>query len=619
MNIESVEDIDLGRIVAELPTSTRQIRAMMMNGTKKLNESHSAAASVRITEDGPRFEFSRPLINEMADDHKDLAFLVFHEMLHILEGHQNLEHIRSQFRDDSLMGDYESMIEARQDEVQALSEEEREEWKLLQYAQELEIKHMEHLLFEDDRWHRMNKKSYGGVDQESYRIFYRHAEGIEDPLYRGLHKSVFSDGRFSPVEARLLLQSRSEDRNPLDPPSGPGESDEDGESTSGENGSEKEDSGEGETEESESEEGESGEGESGEDEPEEGGPDGENEDGSGEDAGESGEGDNSSGDGIEDGESESGSGESGDGESEEGSGEGSGEGSEEESGEGSGDSSPTQSDIQTAMIHSESGVEEGAEEEAQEMIEAIKEAVESESSSGMDGQSVGEWAETPEVSQERNPEVGQKMQDAGSHTSFHSKVAEKIDDEVGRAIRRSPVPNFRDDHDARIQRKLGGFVASYKHRNAADSKRVAFYYDVSGSQTQYIPACNQIVLENKRHIADREVNLFTTKVQPVPVARFHKLVNNGEVQSSVTGRGTNFDAVIRDARDNGHSRICVLTDDMDEIDPDLIGPLARRGSLEWILVIMTEEKSDHRRDVYPGFIDGGYADEVVHVEPAVPS
>jgi hypothetical protein len=224
------------------------------------------------------------------------------------------------------------------------------------------------------------------------------------------------------------------------------------------------------------------------------------------------------------------------------------------------------------------------------------------------------------VRQPKNREVEKEVKEAGTAPDFHSKVAADIQDEVGKAIRYSVRPNFQNDHRARIGRKLGHFVPKYKQARAPNREKIALYYDISGSQTEFIPACNQIVLHNKRHLANQSLFLFTTELKEMQISTFSKVAESGDVQNAISSYGTDFNVVVRHARENGHKKIVVLTDDVSEIDPSLIDPMIRSGQLEHILVVCTiEEKGDRTKEISPGFIHGGptggYADKVVRVNP----
>lgn len=603
-----------------------------MRAKKKVTRERKYVAAVRLTKNGPVMKFSKPNIDEVVEDYTDLAFAVFHELLHILEGHLDIDRIRDRYRVPDLFEGKSSLQDLEGNEGDA-SLEDRRRWKIIHFVNELEIKHMEHVLLPDE-FHDMNRRLYGeDVDREGVgeippdkKVLYRGNEDFGNPIYSRLHNRVFSANQYSPLEAFRVL-----DRVLPDVP------DED------EQGGDPGDPGDGEGGGQPPPQDPQGEGEQGS--PPGGGsasPDSENEDN--EESGSGGKGQSKEDEDSEDESEESGSGSEDSGEESEDEEPGDEEPGDEESGDEEGSGGQPDVSENDPLDHTESGIDEDANaEDVRDLIDALKDMAEDDAGDEADGQDssgsndsggdqsggsghslspqVSEAKRQPLVDQPENDEVEEEIKKAGTANDFHSKVAADIRDEVGNAIRYSVRPNFRDDHRARIGRKVGRFVPKYKHSRAPSQEKIALYYDISGSQTDYIPACNQIVLHNKKYLANRSVFLFAIGVEEMKISTFSKRAKAGTVQEAVPTYGTDFNDVIRHVKEEGFHKIVVLTDDVSELDDDLIGPMVRSGELEHILVVCTEEKSDITKKHSPGFIhggpQGGYADEVVRVKPVV--
>jgi hypothetical protein len=589
----------------------------MIRGDVTVTSSRDYVAAVRLTKRGPQFYYSKPLFEEYVEDYIDVAFVTFHELLHVLEGHLNLDGVRSRFQEPNLFEGIDSIDELEDVNEKDIDPEDKRKYKIIHYVNELEIKHLEHLLLEDDKFHKLNEKLYGGEGQDRNTIMYRGADDIDSPVYKAIHKRIFSQGNFSPIETfRVLSRQQKEefDQQPM-----PDESDSSGqdqergqESQQRDSGDQGEMSSEGQPQPGDSED-EDGDGDSqggGQEESEEkgesegeGGGDGEENDQSEDQSSGSEEQDE---EGEENGEDKEG-GEDGNEEGEE------GNNSEDEGSEDGGQEN--ESDGGDPMQHENSGIDEDAREED---VAALQEAMEQIVDEAEDGggyseemiQNKRDDRERPVVRQPKNREVEKAIQDTRSAPSFHSKLGEILHDRVGDAIHRSVVPNYTDDHRARINRKLGRDTLKYRHEDRATQDRVAFYYDCSSSQDQYIPACNEIVTRYKQYFAEQKVFVFGSHVEEVSANKFTRHAQQGTVTGLLRARGTSFNNVLNHADENNFKEIVVLTDDEANISEHLIEPLREQNKLEYILVILTNSKNPDDM----GFISQGYADEVIELE-----
>jgi hypothetical protein len=611
MQINSVDDIDMLKVIAKIPKGTHRLRGFTMRAEKKLTNEREYVAAVRLTANGPVMKFSKPNIEEVVEDYTDLSFAVFHELLHILEGHLDLDRIRDRYRLPNLFEGQTTLRDLEGNE-EDLSFEDRRRWKILHFVNELEIKHMEHVLLPDE-FHEMNRRLYGEeVDRDipklpdDKRILYRGNEDFDSLIYKRLHGRVFSRNQYSPLEAFRVLDRLLPD----DPPD---QDDQKKKVKAGGQGSKGDpqdsDGGQGSADGDEEAEGGQGQGGGGQPDEDEQGAGG----GSGEEEGEGGEDE---------------------------------EKEDQEEGGGDGEDEDEEIDVSEndPLDHTESGIDEDAQDEdIQDLVDALEDMAEDEddgddSAGADDGDDdsdmsqqdtsggghtlkpqVAEAKRQRSVRQPRNHEVEEEIKKSGTATDFHSKVASRVRDEVGKAIQYSVRPNYRHDHRARIGRKMGHFVPKYKQARAPNEEKIALYYDISGSQTEYIPACNEIVLHNKRHLADQSVFLFAVGVQEMKISTFSDLAQKGTVQNALSTYGTNFNDVVRHTRENDFSKIVVLTDDLSEIDHSLIDPMIQSGQLEHVLIVCTIEKDDRQKERSPGFIhggnQGGYADEVVRIKP----
>lgn len=621
MQIESPEDIDLAKVVRTLPYGPHKLRAFMIRGDVTVTSSRDYVAAVRLTKRGPQFYYSKPLFEEYVEDYIDVAFVTFHELLHVLEGHLDLDGVRSRFQEPNLFEGIDSINELEDVNEKDIDPDDKRKYKIIHYVNELEIKHLEHLLLEDDKFHKLNEKLYGGEGQDRNTIMYRGADDIDSPVYKAIHKRIFSQGNFSPIETFRVLSRQQKDE--FDQKPMPDESDGSGQDQDSEQESQSRDSGdqgemssEGQPQPGDSEDedgdgdsqgGNQEEGEEEESEEGEGNGDGEEEDQSG---------DQSSGSEEQDGEGEK----EGEDNNEEGKEEGEseekdGEGEEEKDEEGEDGEKEDESGGGDPMQHENSGIDEDAREED---VAALQEAMEQIVDKAEDGDGYSEEMiqnkrddrKRPVVQQPKNKEVEKAIQDTRSAPSFHSKLGEILHDRVGDAIHRSVVPNYTDDHRARINRKLGRDTLKYRHEDRATQERVAFYYDCSSSQDQYIPACNEIVTRYKQYFADQKVFVFGSHVEEVSANKFTRHAQQGTVTGLLRARGTSFNNVLHHADENNFKEIVILTDDEANISEHLIEPLREQNKLEYILVILTNSENPDNM----GFISQGYADEVIELE-----
>lgn len=591
MKIESPDDIDLLKVVKALPYGPHRLRAFMIRGDVEVVEHDNFLASVQLTSSGPKFQYSKPLFDEYVENYIDVAFVTFHELLHVLSGHLDLEGMRERFRLPGLFEEYESMDEIHSQSPSQLDDDDVSTFQVVQYASELEIKHMEHVLLPDEKFHEINKRMYGDADHDSNKIMYREAEDIEDYLYQVIHRRVFSTRNYSPFETFRALHNRKEEISDKMPDM----DDQSGEDRSGDSEDAQESDSSKDQEDGEEEEESEGEGGGGE-------QDEENED------------DQQQGGGNEQGEENDEEGKENEGN------EGEGEDEEENEDEnqdqdGNNNGEDEERDSQP-MMGSESEVHEDArEKDLQDLQDALSEILdEAEDADGCTKENIeGNRPDRkhPIVDDQKRSKVENKVRESRDEPDFHSRLGEILDDKVGSAIQYSVVPNLQNDHQARIGRKLDMFVSKYRHEKHATREKVAFYYDCSSSQDEYIPVCNEIALRYKRYFAEQKVFVFGSDVHEVKIGKFTRHAENGTVTDLMGNRGTSFRNVIEHVKEKGFRKIIVLTDDKSSIPEDLMESLLKKGKLRYILVLATQDPDDH---FYGGFIGNGYATEHINLE-----
>jgi hypothetical protein len=565
MKLTSPEDIDLVSLSRRLPPSAYRLRAFTQRAEIVLQPGAAGVANVRITQSGPRITFDPIAVEQLVANEDELAFIVFHEWMHVLCNHLSWDKMGVMFG---------VFLKTKEDW------ERLQPWQraLIQYAQELEIKHMEHILMPDDRYHEVNRKLFAQSSDPKYKIFWRDTDidEVDDEYCKIIHGRIFSRGLFSTREAFHLLQERTEENQ-------------------------------------EQQEGDGGDGQPFE-LAESGSPGGKGKPGDGppQPGGEKGpEGDQKD-------DESPGAGSSGD--------EG---GSDEEK-----EAQPP------PLIGSESGIDEDVSEEMlQDILDAFEQVFEAaqkaeaqddrsddkkaESEEGdtgekgpdpSDGRPGGKSAGTGTMMEQglkerikvpRKRVVERAVTKAQFKPNYLSRIMSAVSKEIGGARSTSNTPNFLTDRAAQRDWFAGKYRTRYKHKRRPSEGEIALYYDLSYSQDAYIPYCNEVALQMKTLLADQKLYVFGDYVVEVGVNEFARRVRAGSVQQIMRGRGTNFRNVVRHAKEHKFQKLVIITDNRCGLREDDIKPLMRQPGF-YLLLVQTDRGGDTEAD-RNRVLNGGFA------------
>ena len=555
MKLTHPNDIDLVSLSRRLPPSAYRLRAFTQRAEVVLQPGAAGVANVRITQSGPRITFDPIAIEELVANEDELAFIVFHEWMHVLCDHLSYEKMGLMF----------GIFLKTAEDWQKLQPWQRD---LIQYAQELEIKHMEHILMPDDRYHEVNRKLFSESPDPKYKIFWRDTDidEVDDEYCKIIHGRIYSHGLFSTREAFHLLQERSEENE----------------------------------------------------EQEQGG------DGEGQPfiLGEKGKEGSGSGDGNAPPQPGGQKGEPGDEETDESGGGGSpsdAEGDDQEKGP-----------QPPPMIGSESGIDDDISDEMlQDILDAFeqvfdaaqkveaqedrpadkKEASEEkgdapDSPDPIEGRPGGKSAGTGTMMEQglkervkvpRKRIVERAVEKAQFKPNYLTRIMSAVSREIGGARSTSNTPNFLTDRGAQRDWFVGKYRTRYKHKRRPSQGEIALYYDLSYSQDAYIPYCNEVALQLKPVLADQKLYVFGDYVAEVGLNEFIRRVREGSVQQTMRSRGTNFRAVARHAKEHRFQKLVIITDNRCGLDEDSMKPLVRQPGF-YLLLVQTDRGGSDPRD-----------------------
>lgn len=183
----------MSALADELPDGLYKLKAFTRS-FKVVVSAETATASISIGEGTPVMYVNPEFFAQTVDTMKEAAFIVFHELIHLVQGHDQR---------------YLTRVFGISAESQAKKDKDFEH---AMYAAEMEVKHLEHLILPPE-YHTINEKLFAASPDEAYRIFWRDTDPatIADPTYRALHSRIFSPGQYSSREAFYLVRERDDD------------------------------------------------------------------------------------------------------------------------------------------------------------------------------------------------------------------------------------------------------------------------------------------------------------------------------------------------------------------------------------------------------------------------
>lgn len=518
MTITQPSDIDLAQIVRLLPPSAYRLRAFTRKMTVVVSREFSTL-SVRMRRDGPEMQVNPDFAEKWIETEYDLAMVVFHEWLHVLREHLDARRVGLTFGlDVENEEDLRKLPKATMDRVQ--------------FVQELEIKHLEHLLMPDDHFHELNRRYYADSPQADVRLLYRGSDPalFDDVYYEAIHGRIFSRGRYSTREAYYLLQERAEEL------------------------------------------------------------------------------------GEDDGEGQPGKGDPGDG--------------PPMIGSGSGIDKDVAQEVVDAVMEAVDQLLEKAREAASEPAEKVPAKPDEpnepdenkEEAKGPPGKQAGTGTLIEEevkyrVQVARNRRLEQAVKRIRTKPNYIARVTAAFSRVTAKARSRSTVPNYLTDRRAQRDYVTGRYRARFTRRKGASENLFALYFDISYSQDDFIPHCNEVVLQLKHMFVDQTVFVFSDYVVPVPIGEFVRRAKAGTVTGLVRSRGTNFTAVAEHAKKNGLHQLAVLTDNECGLSEITMAPLTRRPDF-YLLLIDTNDPGQHRyKEAYKegGFVP--FMNERIYITP----
>ena len=475
-------------------------------------------AWIYVGRDGPVFSVNPDFAKEQIETDFDLAFIVFHEWLHVLRGHTNVQRMSLVFGHDlKTDADFFELPKRVQERIT--------------FAQELEVKHLEHLLMPEDHFHEINRRFYGERDDPQMKMLWRGTDPkeLDDVYLEAVHERMFSRNRYSTREAYAIMNERAQEQ---------GDEGDEGDEGSGEGG--------------------------GAAEPDDRSPFLSSGSSVGPDASQD------EVDQIADALSQV------------------MDKAREEADRTEPDPEPDPTSRSDRADEQEDGLPPtglGSDSGEKEMAPSPPVGGKPDLPPGT-GTLIEETVkERVEVARQR--QIAQAVKRVQTKPNYLARVSASLGRQTAKARSRSTVPNFSTDKRAQRDWLMGRYRAKYARRKAPSENLVALYFDISYSQDSFIPHCNEIVLQMKHLLVDQTLFVFSDYVVDVPVSEFVRRARAGTVQNIVKTRGTNFRAVVQHARKNGFSKLAVLTDNGDQIVPeDEMDPLTSRRDF-YLLMIQT--------------------------------
>lgn len=614
LKIESESDLDTSKLIKHGPDTTgaRELSAFMQNIdfhiSRKAPGQHGGMVEVEnamviLNREGEVDMHLRPeFMDEYIDNYYELYTVVFHELSHVSTGQFIEDKIATMFPEDFWRTNA------------------GKELKMI--ADELLIKHLEHNVLKDDKYHEVTRKSFEDANPP-WNIFWRGTpeEEIEDPLFLRLHQRAFSKSEYSVRETAQALKFRADQNEDEEGQEGDqsqqgsgqfsqesshgssqgdsqggsqgqssqgqeGSQDPNGESSQDQSGDQEESGGmkpgqlSGGMDPEEADQNSSGD--SGSEESAEKGAEGEGSEGegSGEDSEEGSEGQGSESQESESQESEDQGGEGPEGQEGQSGGNQSGgnqSGGGQSDQKGSSEGAGGQGDLgDYPMMGSQSYSEGDASENEvmQDLMESMAETVGGEYSPG------GERRVSKEVREhfdqyriQNETEVQRTIERAEVEPNVFEEVGRIVREEQGNAPQKSVIPDFRHDRRAAQAYSMGRYRSHYKRKTAAVEKDFVVFYDISPSQDEYVPYCNEIVMRQKGNLWKNCLFCFSGSgcLHEVQVRNFiHVSKNEGPsgVQNRWGDGGTNFNQVVEKIKEKQFQKAIIISDDKAIIDDE---------------------------------------------------
>ena len=529
MKIEYPEDVNLSRIVRLLPSTAYALRAFTSRMTIKISREFPTF-SVRMRKNGPEMQINPDFAAEHIKTEHDLAMATFHEWLHVLR-----EHLSSQ-RMGLIFG-----LDLKVDkDFFGLPKRQRD---MITFVQELEIKHLEHLLMPDDEFHELNRRYYADNERPEIRMLYRgtNAEELGDLYYEAVHDRVFSRSRYSTREAYYLLKERAEEEGePIEErvpgeddvqvsvyiKGGPGDPDVEGSgppmivTASGVDGDVSQEDMDALLE---------------------------------------------AFDQLLDGARE----------------------------EAAKPEEPEEKESEAPGPDEKDGDDE------EEKAAAPPPRKPGESPPGTGTTFDEDVKDRVKVARRRAVERAAKR--VRTKPNYLSRVSAAFSRQTSKARSRSTIPNFSTDRRAQRDYVMGRYRSKYARRKGVAEELFALYFDISYSQDAFIPHCNEVVLQLKRMFVNRTVFVFSDYVVEVPITTFIRRAKAGTVTGLVNSRGTNFTAVAEHAAANGFHRLAILTDNQGMVSEETLAPLTKRRDF-YLLMIQTNPSPSYEARGFAPFM-----------------
>ena len=171
-----------------------------------------------------------------------------------------------------------------------------------------------------------------------------------------------------------------------------------------------------------------------------------------------------------------------------------------------------------------------------------------------------------EVESRRLPKE-QKLRDGllevAAVPNFFSKVGRVLKESEGVNEDVSVLFNAGDPISV-VHQAMGMYRAFHRTPTFARADKFVMYYDVSGSQTSYMPRCNKVLQMNRQFLSNDEVVVFANQAKTISMKEFARSQDNPYALG--VGGGTEFDAAVSHMRKNGHRRVVIMTDNEGRID-----------------------------------------------------
>lgn len=584
------EGIDFEKVLAHFPDKrgSRLFRSIMEDFRFEVGreveipgQGTVPVANMQVTLAGGELivSLNPDFVRENVYNYYDLVAGIFHEMTHITAGHFIMPKIKAMFPDD-----FWDTPEGRH---------------TMTVANELLVHHITDVCLPQDRYHDMFERIFreqGTTDTDRVMSRRTPPEELEDRVFQRFHERTFSQsGQFSVRETAYVMKS-ARPKPPKQFQDGSGQGGE------GKGQQQKKGGGGGQGQGKQQSQG---------DQNQKGG-------GQQQDQKQGGQGSNGQQQDQKQG--------SGQQSQQQGGGQGQDQGSSSGGGQGSGtgQQKPSQQPSKKPFMGSGSSADESMKDKLKDLASALSQMIddppkgddeESKAPSSSDGCTdddvdplVKEMVEKHRI--QNIEEIRRAVKKVRIMPNLYAQIGRVIEDQMGKEEAITTTPNYRDRRQV-AARASGTFYPYSRHELLAAKDKFVIYYDVSGSQEEFIPYCNEIIRRFRRHLHRSEVILFNRRIKRISTTEFTHLADQGKLWSTHGGGGTSFNVVAQDIKRHQFKKVIFLSDNRANLQYDSIEFMKKWKEKGGFMVFL--ETTGNWGRYYTGFKE--YWDKSIRVRP----